>query len=88
MTRRIPMQIKPQLAMGSRTVLDRLRYFFRWNSISGEDPLKNRYPEMTLKIGTEHLKKFSTNSVIRAEYGWVSAGMVFGHNFSAPSNSL
>jgi hypothetical protein len=34
------------------------------NFAFGVGTLKKRYPEMTLRIGTEHLKRCSKNSVI------------------------
>ena len=68
MTKKMPMLMQPQLIIGNKTVLALSRYFLMKNLISGAGTLKKRYPEMTLRIGTEHLKRCSKLRYRRGEW--------------------
>ena len=63
------MEMSAQLIIGSNTFRIRCLYFLKKNAMSRSGALKKRYPEITLNIGTELLKKISVKFVTNDVYG-------------------
>ena len=82
------MVMNAQLIIGSNTFWVRCLYFLKKNATSHSGVLKKRYPEITLNIGTELLKKFSIKFVNKDVYGLVAKLKLVRRSLSAPSNSL